>query len=234
MNFWHKLTLFIAKSLKKPKNQVTLHNQPKNPNNTRKSSPSLQWDINTLTFFNSISSLALIYLLYDFFYFVFHYTLHLPALYGYIHKHHHRQHSPTRGYLDASNVHPLEFVCGEYLHLAAVQMAPRAHGLTVVAFFILSAVLNSLNHTRFFVRWFGRLYDSRSHDVHHRLPQYNFCIYSRVWDTVFGTFRDYDCVKDGTEWVYECKCFNFIFKFFYYFNDFCRLLVIFKNGLDYC
>jgi hypothetical protein len=47
-------------------------------------------------------------------------------VYRLVHKHHHRQHAPSRGNTDAVNVHPFEFVVGEYLHLAAVLLVGTA------------------------------------------------------------------------------------------------------------
>jgi sterol desaturase/sphingolipid hydroxylase (fatty acid hydroxylase superfamily) len=45
----------------------------------------------------------------------------------FIHKHHHRQKAPSRGTADAINVHPFEFVCGEYNHLLAIYLVPYGH-----------------------------------------------------------------------------------------------------------
>lgn len=36
------------------------------------------------------------------------------------------------------------------------------------------------------------IFDSKHHDVHHRIPQSNYGQYTVFWDRIFGTFRDYD------------------------------------------
>lgn len=156
-------------------------------------------------------AIALLYVTYDFFYYWLHRTLHLRSLYKYCHKHHHRQHAPTRGNLDAINVHPFEFICGEYNHLLAVFLvgnALRAVGLggvpvgAVLFFIVVGGALASLNHTRFNVR-FGALapfyafdrakegatpaYEVAAHDVHHRLPTKNYGQYLMCWDMMFGS-----------------------------------------------
>ncbi|MES1920085.1 hypothetical protein MHBO_001804 [Bonamia ostreae] len=159
-------------------------------------STQIKWDIKEATITNTLLPLPAAYLTYDFFYFIFHWTLHRKQIYGYIHKHHHRQRSPTRGYIDASNVHPLEFVIGEYLHILSLSLMPALHGYSILIFFVLSAFMNSLNHTRFDVHWFFNLYDVKNHDIHHRLPNNNYCIYSRCWDVIFGTFREYNWDKE--------------------------------------
>jgi sterol desaturase/sphingolipid hydroxylase (fatty acid hydroxylase superfamily) len=68
----------------------------------------------------SVVQMLLLFALYDAVYVPFHRTLHVPRLYPWIHKHHHRQIAPYRGSYDGINTHPIEFVCGEYLHLLAV------------------------------------------------------------------------------------------------------------------
>merc|ERR1712046_262759 len=97
---------------------------------------------------NTVGSLVALFVVYDFFYSWLHRILHVKAIYKYVHKHHHRQIAPTRGNIDAINVHPLEFVMGEYLHLLAVWLVP-CHAITVLLFIVMGGFLASLNHTRF-------------------------------------------------------------------------------------
>ena len=70
----------------------------------------------------------------------------------------------------------------------------QIHVLCVVLFLIIGGTLASLNHTRWDVnvKVFGvTLYDTKVHDVHHRIPQSNYGQYIMLWDHVFGTFRPY-------------------------------------------
>lgn len=59
--------------------------------------------------------------------------------------------NPTRGNHDAMNVHPVEFIVGEYLHLAAMMVVP-VHAATCLVFIVMLGVLTSLNHTRYDVK----------------------------------------------------------------------------------
>lgn len=112
---------------------------------------------------------------------------HRHSVYKYIHKHHHRQHAPSRGNLDAVNVHPFEFVVGEYDHLLALFLVTRlqeVHVATVLTFIVAGGILASLNHTRFDLRVPPGVYSVRVHDVHHRIPKANFGQYIMLWDRV--------------------------------------------------
>ncbi len=61
---------------------------------------------------NTFLALGIIFTSMDMLYAPLHHLMHLPSLYPLIHKHHHRQHFPTRGYLDAGNEHPIEHMIG--------------------------------------------------------------------------------------------------------------------------
>lgn len=61
---------------------------------------------------NTLVALGLIFVWMDALYAPLHHMLHMPRLYPLIHKHHHRQHFPARGYLDAGNEHPIEHAIG--------------------------------------------------------------------------------------------------------------------------
>ena len=152
-------------------------------------SPSIVKSIDQLTLFNTAGSLVLFYVVYDFFYLCFHQFLHLRFIYPYIHKHHHRQKAPSRGNADAVNVHPIEFLVGEYLHLLTIYLVP-CHVFTAIFFIVIGGILASLNHTRFDVN-IPYIYSVKAHDVHHRLPESNYGQYTMLWDRIFGSYRSY-------------------------------------------
>lgn len=151
--------------------------------------PTIKWKLSEVTLANTLGSLVLFYVFYDFFYANFHLILHFKSIYGLIHKHHHRQQAPTRGNLDAINVHPFEFFVGEYLHLVTAWVIP-CHVYTVAFFVIFGGVLASLNHTRFDIVIPG-LYSVAVHDLHHRKPDCNYGQYIMLWDWLEGSYLPY-------------------------------------------
>lgn len=137
--------------------------------------------------------LPLLFIIYDFFYTLFHWALHWPPLYPLVHKHHHRQMSPFRGNDDAINVHPFEFISGEYLHLFSLFLltrifGPGVHWISFFMFNFIGGALASLNHTRIDMR-IPYLFNVWAHDFHHRQPRCNYGQYIMLWDAVFGTFK---------------------------------------------
>jgi sterol desaturase/sphingolipid hydroxylase (fatty acid hydroxylase superfamily) len=99
--------------------------------------------------------------------------------------------------LDAINVHPFEFVVGEYIHLLTIYVVP-CHIYAVVVFILAGGVLASLNHTRYDVS-IPYLYSVKVHDVHHRLPMSNYGQYTMLWDRIFGTYRSYDITLNSKD-----------------------------------
>jgi len=147
----------------------------------------VEWGWDEVTVLNTLVALPALFLVYDFFYHLFHWALHFRAIYGLVHKHHHQQMAPSRGNKDAINVHPFEFFVGEYLHWFAVYLIP-CHIITVTAFILIGGVAASLNHTRYDIQVPWLQFGVRYHDQHHVIPNCNYSQYTVVWDKVWGTY----------------------------------------------
>eukprot|EP00756_Hemistasia_phaeocysticola_P012077 Hpha_TRINITY_DN15170_c3_g8::TRINITY_DN15170_c3_g8_i1::g.129058::m.129058 len=152
-----------------------------------------------LTLINSLCAVLLALGVYDSIYVPFHRALHLPGLYPLIHKHHHKQINPFRSLYDGINTHPFEFICGEYLHLLSLWVTGQLlayaglkfHVAGVVGFLLVTASLAPLNHTRWTMR-VPFLFDTRTHDTHHKYPRSNYCQYVPWWDHLYGSFIPYN------------------------------------------
>jgi sterol desaturase/sphingolipid hydroxylase (fatty acid hydroxylase superfamily) len=169
----------------------------------------LPWNWRSISITNTLVPLPLLLIFFDATYAGMHSILHWQCLYPYIHKHHHVQKAPSRANVDAVNVHPIEFVLGEYNHWFIVYVWASflgwpLHAAGALIFLVVGGLLAGINHTRYDIVvavpvprqlllmlpiWPRRrslfdhgcagdtfwtmvpLYDSKAHDVHHRIPQ---------------------------------------------------------------
>lgn len=141
------------------------------------------------------------FLINDFFYYFFHNLMHHPILYPWIHKHHHRQPLPLRGYWDAANDHPLENLIGQVLIFVGIYATTlfylwfglKIHFLSIVLFMTCFAILAFLNHSPYDVRlpWYFLGYTVRAHETHHRFGRANYCQNTMSYDKLFKTFQPY-------------------------------------------
>lgn len=167
-------------------------------------SPDVPLMAEEITILNTLGAIWVMFIVVDICYAPCHHILHMPRFYPLIHKHHHRQHFPTRGYLDAGNEHPIEHVVGVTSTwgavLAAVYGPTGAHGLALFMFFNIHAALAMLNHSPYDVEFpiipFGILnYSVANHEMHHRKFTVNYAQYCMWYDHVMKTFSIYEGPK---------------------------------------
>ena len=153
---------------------------------------------------NTLGALYVMFIVNDICYAPCHHIMHMPFLYPLIHKHHHRQHFPTRGYLDAGNEHPIEHLIGVLSTwgavLAAVYGPTGAHGGTIFLFFNIHAALAMLNHSPYNINFPvipGVMeYSVANHEMHHRKFTINYAQYCMWYDHTMNTFSSYEGPKE--------------------------------------
>jgi sterol desaturase/sphingolipid hydroxylase (fatty acid hydroxylase superfamily) len=150
-----------------------------------------------LRLINTLGCIYVMFVVMDFIYAPIHHILHMPWCYPLIHKHHHRQHFPTRGYLDAGNEHPIEHMVGVLCTWGAALAAAHttgAHVLALFFFFNIHAALAMLNHSPFDVSWniLGLKYSVGTHEMHHRKFTVNYAQYTMWYDHIMKTFAAYE------------------------------------------
>lgn len=149
---------------------------------------------------NTVVALYLLFVVDDLIYAPAHLLMHWAPLYPYVHKHHHRQIVPKRGYADAGNEHPLEQIIGLSIVWATMQIVGRLcglHAITILVHFVLYAALALLNHTNMDIsfRFLGFDYSVGAHEMHHRNPNCNMAQYWMGLDRLMGTWRPYTPTK---------------------------------------
>jgi sterol desaturase/sphingolipid hydroxylase (fatty acid hydroxylase superfamily) len=142
---------------------------------------------------NTLGFYLVLIMLDDLFYLWLHLAMHKRRAYPYIHKHHHRQVQPFRGYYDANNTNPLEAIAN-YLSTAAafgvtVMVMGVPHLLGVVSYLMVLSICNIMNHHAYdiglYVPFEFRPYD---HQVHHRFPTKNYARMTMIWDKLWGSY----------------------------------------------
>ena len=156
----------------------------------------VKWNVNELTFLNTIPSLWILLFVNDMLYAPLHLLMHVPVLYPYVHKHHHRSLLPSRYYLDAGNDHPWEQVGGLLCLWGALHVSLYTcglHVLIIALMFSLYLLIQILNHCPFDCRFniLGFSYESGLHEMHHRIPNCNMAQYCMLFDQLIGTYRPY-------------------------------------------
>ena len=158
---------------------------------------NVYWSWTDVSVFNTVAALYMLFVVDDLLYAPSHYFMHWKVVYPYIHKHHHRQILPKRGYTDAGNEHPLEQVLGlsiVWLTMHVVSLGLGLHVGTIVLHFVLYAALALMNHTDMDVSFqlLGFDYSVGAHEMHHRNPDCNMAQYWMGLDKwVLGTYRTY-------------------------------------------
>mmetsp|Transcript_3062 Transcript_3062/g.6136 ORF Transcript_3062/g.6136 Transcript_3062/m.6136 type:complete len:277 (+) Transcript_3062:92-922(+) len=153
---------------------------------------------------NTAAALYLMFLVLDFLYAPMHCFLHWRPVYPWIHKHHHRQIFPVRGYLDAGNEHPVEHFIGTSCTWLAVITSVHitgAHAITIFLFFNVHAALAMLNHSPYDVdvTLLGLNYSVKAHEMHHRKFTTNYAQYWMGMDRLMGTFSPYNSTTSSSD-----------------------------------
>ena len=153
-----------------------------------------------IDFKNGFIALWLLIVVDDMLYAPMHRFMHQHTVYKYIHKYHHRNTFPSRGYVDAAYEHPIEQMVALTLHWCAIRIVAyflsRLHVVSVTLHIFLKALGACFNHTGCDVCFtipgpFFIDYSVRSHETHHRNPQKNFAQYVMFWDRLMGTYQHY-------------------------------------------
>jgi len=146
---------------------------------------------------NVPAALWLILVVDDMLYAPTHRFMHWPPVYRYVHKHHHRNTFPARGYIDGANEHPVEQMTALTLHWIALHVVAHTVGLHIIAVGLhlgVKALGACFNHTGYDLQFsvLGIDYSVRAHEMHHRKPNTNFAQYVMFWDRCMGTFKPYE------------------------------------------
>ena len=143
-------------------------------------------DLPALTRWFPLNCIAL-FVADDLLYAPFHYTLHHPMVYKFVHARHHRVRHPSEGYSHASMEHPLEMLGALLLHGMSIWMLWPLLDLAGVCLHLwlkaLGACLNHYDHDVV-----TPVYRAIHHRRHHSKLKVNFAQSVFLFDRCIGTF----------------------------------------------
>ncbi|XP_047448195.1 cholesterol 25-hydroxylase-like protein [Mugil cephalus] len=131
-------------------------------------------------------------LLFDTFFFIWHYTMHrTPRLYRSIHQEHHQHHVPFA--LAAQDASSAELLSLLLLALSSAWLT-GCHPLSEVLFHLLNSWLAVEGHCGYNLplalhRFLPCVGGAPHHQAHHSLQSCNYAPYFTHWDHLFGTYR---------------------------------------------
>jgi len=128
-------------------------------------------------------------------FYIVHSTLHLKHLYPYIHKQHHE----AKQVISIANnyFHPIEYILLRYVGAAGpLALGKHIHIWTVMCWNLVRTLESIESHSGYEFPWspFRLLPFASSaqyHDFHHSRNVGNYGTFFTIFDTVFGTNRDY-------------------------------------------
>jgi len=149
-------------------------------------------------------ALATYFAVYEFGYYWWHRAMHeVPALYVWVHKHHHQQTYPDRAALDTLNTGCVESQLGLYMQLATLCACDHFLGVrdlpAAIWFFTIAGYLSVLEHDRLERALPFDLFRTDGHHMHHAHVRCNYSPYSTLWDRAFGTHKDFEVVGAARE-----------------------------------
>jgi len=140
--------------------------------------------------------LTLYFVTYEFIYYWWHRKMHeVPALYKWVHKHHHQQTYPDRAIIDTLNTGCVESQIGLYSQLGLLWAFGQL-GLGSLAggiwFFTMAGWMSVLEHDKYERHLPFKIFAAEDHHMHHAFVKCNYSPYGSLWDRVFGTFKPFE------------------------------------------
>jgi sterol desaturase/sphingolipid hydroxylase (fatty acid hydroxylase superfamily) len=164
-------------------------------------SPAIVYDAEKLDWINGLVGFLVVFSLSDLSYYTMHRVVHtFPTVYKFVHKHHHGEAEPIRGWADTCNAHPTDFFYTGFCTspLSCLWLMPMigldVHIYSIAACLWVNSFVGSLGHCRLDLN-IG-VFNTRFHAGHHGNSSCNFAQNIEIWDRIFGTYKDYSAVVD--------------------------------------
>jgi len=157
------------------------------------SAKCINWDMDQMTFMNTFIAFIVVFSLSDLTYYTGHRIVHkVGPLYNFVHKHHHKESHPRRGWVDTCNAHPTDFFytgfCTSPISCLWVLPTGSVHIVAVAIAMHAVMFVGALGHSRIDIN--VGVFNSRFHAGHHSMTFCNYAQNIELWDRLFGTYKD--------------------------------------------
>lgn len=164
-------------------------------------SNAIVYDMEKLNWQNGLVSFVIVFSLSDLTYYTGHRIVHsCRPLYKFVHKHHHGEGEPVRGWADTCNAHPTDFFYTGFttspMSSLWIMPAGSVHIVAIAACLWINSFVGSLGHCRLDLNW--GVFNTRFHAGHHAYSKCNFAQNIELWDRLFGTYRHLKMTKGRT------------------------------------
>lgn len=151
----------------------------------------------TRTLPQALGACGVYFAVYELLYYAWHRAMHeVPALFKWVHRHHHQQTYPDRAALDTFNTGCLESQLGLYAQIGVLWACEKLFGLGVVPgallFFSAAGWMSVLEHDEHERSLPFGLFEAREHHMHHAFVKCNYSPYSTHFDKLFGTYKPFE------------------------------------------
>merc|ERR1719235_2064022 len=137
-------------------------------------------------------------LMEDFMFYFSHMTLHHPKLYPHIHKIHHESKSTIS--LSAVAAHPVEYLLGNTIPTSlGLLLVPGNIHIITMTLFVYARIIDTIEgHSGYdlpytMTKWIPLTVTSNYHNYHHLVNVGNYGSQFVIWDSIFGSNKEYYC-----------------------------------------
>jgi sterol desaturase/sphingolipid hydroxylase (fatty acid hydroxylase superfamily) len=153
---------------------------------------SIYMEIDKFGYGYYVFSMLALLLIHDAYFYWSHRFMHLPKIYKYVHRVHHKSTNPSPWASFA--FHPWEAIINNFFFLPVMFFMPM-HSSVLIIFSFLSMAMNIKGHLGFEIfpkkfinnKWVNWNTTSTHHNMHHEHFNYNYGFYFTFWDKLMGT-----------------------------------------------
>ncbi|MCI5056884.1 MAG: sterol desaturase family protein [Flavobacteriales bacterium] len=153
---------------------------------------SIYTDISDYDIWYYLASYLIVLFIHDTYFYWSHRFMHLPKIYKYVHRVHHKSTNPSPW--ASFSFHPWEAIINNSFFFIVIFLIP-VHSSVLIVFSFISMLINIKGHLGFELfpkgfmknKWLNWNTTATHHNMHHESFNHNFGFYFTFWDKIMGT-----------------------------------------------